>query len=175
MLLSKFDSATLQTTYQEERIDEIIFTAYEKVTKAFSDLQLDFSIKGIPDPKLTLVCSAQLIEIAFVNLFKNAALYSYHPEVSVVIHESPTQLKVRVTNHGAALSTTDQKRIFDAFSRGENASETTGSGLGLRIVKRIMDSHQASVEYKANTQHSAHTFTLRFPKSTIENSDPLPL
>lgn len=175
MLLSKFDSATLQTTYQEERIDEIIFTAYEKVAKAFPDLQLDFSIKGIADPKLTLVCSTQLIEIAFVNLFKNAALYSYHPEVSVVIHESPRQLKVLITNHGAALSSTDQKRIFDAFSRGENAAETTGSGLGLRIVKRIMDSHQASVEYKANTQHSSHTFTLRFPKSTTENSDPLPI
>jgi len=168
MLLSKFDSATLQATYQEERIDEIIFTAYDKVAKTFPNLQLNFSIKGIADPKLTLFCSAQLIEIVFTNLFKNAALYSYNPEVEVVIHESTTWLKVMVTSHGPSLSANDQKRIFDAFSRGENASEITGSGLGLRIVKRIMDSQQASIEYKADTAHSAHIFVLNFPKPAIE-------
>lgn len=166
MLLSKFDSETLQTTYQEERIDEIIFTAYEKVVKAFPKLQLDFSIKGVADPKLTLFCSAQLIEIAFVNLFKNAALYSYHPEVNVVIHESSTQLKVLVSNRGAALGTNDQKRIFDAFSRGENATETIGSGLGLRIVKRIMDSHRATINYQADLTQSRHTFVLIFKESS---------
>ncbi len=166
MLLSKFDSETLQTTYQEERIDEIIFTAYEKVVKAFPKLQLDFSIKGVADPKLTLFCSAQLIEIAFVNLFKNAALYSYHPEVNVVIHESSTQLKVFVSNRGAALGTNDQKRIFDAFSRGENATETIGSGLGLRIVKRIMDSHRATINYQADLTQSRHTFVLIFKESS---------
>lgn len=166
MLLSKFDSETLQTTYQEERIDEIIFTAYEKVAKAFPKLQLDFSIKGVADPKLTLFCSAQLIEIAFVNLFKNAALYSYHPEVNVVIHESSTQLKVFVSNRGAALGTNDQKRIFDAFSRGENATETIGSGLGLRIVKRIMDSHRATINYQADLTQSRHTFVLIFKESS---------
>lgn len=166
MLLSKFDSETLQTTYQEERIDEIIFTAYEKVAKAFPKLQLDFSIKGVADPKLTLFCSAQLIEIAFVNLFKNAALYSYHPEVNVVIHESSTQLKVFVSNRGAALGTNDQKRIFDAFSRGENATETIGSGLGLRIVKRIMDSHHATINYQADLTQSRHTFVLIFKESS---------
>ncbi|RKO69033.1 sensor histidine kinase [Sphingobacterium puteale] len=175
MMLSKFDSATLQTTYQEERIDEIIFIAYEKVVKIFPDLQLDFSIKGVDDPTLSLFCSAQLIEIAFVNLFKNAALYSFHPEVTVVIHESSDQLKVVVSSHGAPLSTNDQKRIFEAFSRGENASEITGSGLGLRIVKRIVDSHQASVEYKADTTHSAHTFVLTFLKSADEDRPPYPL
>ncbi|MDR2269328.1 MAG: HAMP domain-containing histidine kinase [Sphingobacterium sp.] len=166
MLFSKFDSETLQTTYQEERIDEIIFTAYEKVVKAFPKLQLDFSIKGVADPKLTLFCSAQLIEIAFVNLFKNAALYSYHPEVNVVIHESSTQLKVFVSNRGAALGTNDQKRIFDAFSRGENATETIGSGLGLRIVKRIMDSHRATINYQADLTQSRHTFVLIFKESS---------
>ncbi|MGX9247560.1 HAMP domain-containing sensor histidine kinase [Sphingobacterium multivorum] len=162
MLLSKFDSERLKMTYAEERIDEIIFTAYEKVAKVFPDLQLDFSIGGIEDPKLSIFCSAQLIEIAFVNLFKNAALYSDTKEVKVMIVESTWELKVLVSNTGPALSTIDQKRIFDAFSRGENASETTGSGLGLRIVQRIMQSHQATIAYQADLKQSTHTFVLLF-------------
>ncbi|MDQ1149219.1 HAMP domain-containing sensor histidine kinase [Sphingobacterium zeae] len=162
MLLSKFDSERLKMTYKEERIDEIIFMAYEKVAKVFPDLQLDFSISGTEDPKLSIFCSAQLIEIAFVNLFKNAALYSDNREVKVTLIESAQELKVLVSNTGPALSTSDQKRIFDAFSRGENAIETTGSGLGLRIVQRIMQSHHATIEYQANKKHGKHTFVLLF-------------
>ena len=162
MLLSKFDSESLKMTYKEERIDEIIFTAYEKVAKVYPDLQLDFSISGTDDPKLSIFCSAQLIEIAFVNLFKNAALYSDNREVKVTMLESAQELKVLVSNTGPALSTSDQKRIFDAFSRGENASETTGSGLGLRIVQRIMESHHATIEYQADQKQSTHTFVLLF-------------
>lgn len=166
MLLSKFDSETLQMTYSEERIDEIIFTSYEKVVKVFPDLQLDFDISGIEDPKLTIFCSAQLLEIAFINLLKNAALYSYKREVKVAILESTKELQVLVTNQGPPISANDQKRIFDAFSRGENASETTGSGLGLRIVQRIMHFHRATINYQADIKQSRHTFVLRFKKST---------
>ncbi len=162
MLLSKFDSETLKTTYNEERIDEIIFTAYEKIVKVFPDLQMDFSINGNNDPKLVIVCSAQLIEIAFMNLFKNAALYSYTAEVKVTILESTEEIKILISNQGPPLSTIDQKRIFDAFSRGENASETTGSGLGLRIVQRIMQSHQATIAYQADPKKYTHTFILIF-------------
>lgn len=165
MLLSKFDSETLQMTYSEERIDEIIFTSYEKVVKVFPDLQLDFDISGIEDPKLTIFCSAQLLEIAFINLLKNAALYSYKREVKVAILESTKELQVLVTNQGPPISANDQKRIFDAFSRGENASETTGSGLGLRIVQRIMHFHRATINYQADIKQSRHTFVLRFKKS----------
>ncbi|MNT69387.1 Osmolarity sensor protein EnvZ [compost metagenome] len=79
-----------------------------------------------------------------------------------MILESTFELKVLVSNTGPALSTIDQKRIFDAFSRGENASETTGSGLGLRIVQRIMQSHQATIAYQADLKQSTHTFVLLF-------------
>ncbi len=162
MLLSKFDSETLKTTYNEERIDEIIFTAYEKIVKVFPDLQMDFSINGNNDHKLVIVCSAQLIEIAFMNLFKNAALYSYKAEVKVTILESTEEIKILISNQGPTLSTIDQKRIFDAFSRGVNASETTGSGLGLRIVQRIMQSHQATIAYQSDPKKYTHTFILIF-------------
>ncbi|MBO9619158.1 MAG: HAMP domain-containing protein [Niabella sp.] len=164
MLLSKFDKENISSIYESERIDEIIFTAYEQVLKTDPKLLMDFTI--IPevgkDPDLLVSGVRSLLEIVFVNLLKNAAIYSSSPAVIVAINERDTLMEVNVTSHGALISPEEQARIFDPFMRGSNTQNTTGSGLGLRIVKRIIEYHKGQIRY-IPAPPDENTFRVTFP------------
>lgn len=164
MLLSKFDKENISSIYESERIDELIFTAYEQVLKMEPRLLMDFTIipEAGKDPDLLVSGVRSLLEIAFINLLKNAAIYSSSPAVIVTIKEKDTQLEVNVTSHGTLISSEEQARIFDPFIRGSNIQNTTGSGLGLRIVKRIIEYHKGQVQY-IPVPPDENTFRITFP------------
>jgi signal transduction histidine kinase len=91
-----------------------------------------------------------LLLIAFTNLLKNASLYSTNNKASVIIkHTDQKNLVVSINNEGKTLSDEEQKKIFEPFTRGENSIQIQGSGLGLPIVKRILDYHNATILYQS--------------------------
>ncbi len=118
--------------FKEERIDEIIFDAYEVVLKTYPQLYLDFNINENEEPTLAVKGIRSLLEIVFINLFKNAALYSKNTAVSVSIAESENDLRVIIENNGSVIPEEDRNKLFEAFTRGKNSQNITGSGLGLK-------------------------------------------
>jgi signal transduction histidine kinase len=152
LLLSKFTRPELQAKFEKERIDEIIFKASEQVKKMEPAFELDFEIIANETIDNTLEISGvkSLLEIVFINLLKNACIYSFNKKIKVKIEQTkPTELKVIVSNQGNFIPEEERSQLFQPFFRGTNASNTQGSGLGLRITKRILDYHQAGIEYKA--------------------------
>ncbi len=104
-----------------------------------------------------------MLVIVFINLFKNAAVYSDTAEVKVLITETNDSLSVEVISHGNTISEEEQSKLFEAFTRGNNAQNIAGSGLGLRIVKRILEYHDAQIIYSSPSEFM-NTFTLFFKK-----------
>jgi K+-sensing histidine kinase KdpD len=104
-----------------------------------------------------------LLVIVFINLFKNAAVYSDNSEVNVLITETNDNLSVEVLSHGNTIPEDEQTKLFEAFTRGNNAQNIAGSGLGLRIVKRILEYHDADIIY-SSPQEYINKFTLIFKK-----------
>ncbi|MGS0749077.1 HAMP domain-containing sensor histidine kinase [Halpernia sp. GG3] len=137
LILAKFDKENIQSIYQEVRIDEIIFDAYHRVEKNFPNMKMDFQIseKSLETAQLTILGVKSLLEIVFINLFKNAALYGENDSVTVTINESAESLKVDVLSYGKTISIDEQKRLFDSFIRGSNSQNISGSGLGLRLPR----------------------------------------
>ncbi|WP_411898515.1 sensor histidine kinase [Elizabethkingia bruuniana] len=165
MLLTKFDRENIQQIFKEERIDEIIFDAYEVVLKTYPQLYLDFKINENEELTLAVRGIRSLLEIVFINLFKNAVLYSDNSEVSVSIHENDNELRVIMENSGPVISDEDRNKLFEAFIRGKNSQNINGSGLGLKIVQRILEYHQANIYYSADS--NKNIFTLIFPTHSI--------
>ena len=58
------------------------------------------------------------------------------------------------TNEGEVISEEEAAKIFEAFRRGKNSQNISGSGLGLRITKRIMDFHHAEISYSSNNKNN---------------------
>ena len=74
---------------------------------------------------------------------------------------------LRVTNRGAPIPTEQQVSIFDPFVSTNKASSAaptrTGLGLGLFIVREIVNGHDGTVEV-ASTESEGTTFTVRLPR-----------
>ncbi|KUJ50869.1 ATP-binding protein [Chryseobacterium sp. JAH] len=165
LLLTKFDKENIQTIYEEVRIDEVIFESFERVQKSFPNLTMDFLIsENTSDQSFLTIKGVQpLLNIVFINLFKNAAVYSDDSEAKVLITETESQLIVDVVSAGSTISLEEQPKLFDAFMRGHNSQNITGSGLGLRIAKRILEYHNAKIKYNSPEEHT-NKFTVTFNK-----------
>lgn len=165
LLLTKFDKENIQSIYEEVRIDEVIFEAFEAVEKSYPQLKMDFLINedSSENAFLTIKGIQSLLVIVFINLFKNAAVYSDNTEVNVLITETNDNLSIEVISHGNTISEEEQMKLFEAFTRGNNAQNISGSGLGLRIVKRILEYHDADIIY-SSLEDYINKFTLFFKK-----------
>ncbi|WP_027388027.1 ATP-binding protein [Chryseobacterium gregarium] len=163
LLLTKFDKENIQSIYEEVRIDEVIFESFEAVEKSYPNLKMDFLISEntSEDALLTINGIQSLLDIVFINLFKNAAVYSDNMEVDVLITETSEHLIVDVMSHGTTISEEEQPRLFEAFQRGINSQNISGSGLGLRIVKRILEYHGAGIIYTSPADR-VNTFSVVF-------------
>ena len=88
-------------------------------------------------------------------------MYSYEPKAKVEISETLQNIEVTITNEGEVISAEEAAKIFEAFRRGKNSQNISGSGLGLRISKRIMDFHHAEISYSSNNNKN-NIFHLSF-------------
>jgi signal transduction histidine kinase len=112
------------------------------------------------------------IEIALYNVIVNAIKYSYRKtDVEIFWAIERDSFSVSISNYGIGVPSEDRENIFRPFIRAANAIKTPvqGKGLGLYIVRRIMEGHSGSIEL---TQlHTPTVFTLRFPKG-LRNAPP---
>lgn len=165
LLLTKFDKENIQTIYEEVRVDEVIFESFDRLKKSFPKLKMDFSIseKSSEDAFLTISGVQSLLVIVFVNLLKNAAIYSENEEVDILLNENESSITIDVISFGNTIPEKEQPRLFDAFTRGNNSQNISGSGLGLRIVKRILEYHGADILYSSPSEN-LNKFSVIFTK-----------
>lgn len=162
LLLTK-NNQTKPREYEPIRIDEVLYIVFEKITHDFKDISIDFSISEsvaeTPDI-LEVKASSNLLEIAFNNLIKNAYLYSDNKKVQIKICKENNNLVLSIQNTGSRIADKAEDILFKPFKRGENATESKGLGIGLTIVKRILNNFQFSIEYSFSN-HS-HQFLIKF-------------
>ncbi len=96
--------------------------------------------KGTPPP---VRFDEQAILLAVMNLLDNAMKYGEGTPVEVTIEHGKRHVYVRVRDHGPGIPAEHHKRVFERFYRVRNAENTTrGSGIGLSLVKRIVEAHR---------------------------------
>lgn len=85
---------------------------------------------------------AKLLQPVLMNLLTNAIKYSpRRSKVTLELTTEPNQVTFRVKDSGIGISTTDLNQLFEPFHRGKNVGDIPGSGLGLAVVKKLVDIH----------------------------------
>ena len=87
------------------------------------------------------------------NLIENAVKYSGPCEtVDVKLFAKDGKIHLQVADHGIGIADEEKSRIFERFYRvgSEDTRNTKGTGLGLYIVKQVLDKHEASIRVKDN-------------------------
>jgi signal transduction histidine kinase len=110
---------------------------------------------------------AGMMEQVFLNLFSNAIKYSHeNTRIDIVVKSSEQNVAVEVHDQGFGIPREALARIFEKFYRvtdDENVREVTGSGLGLSLVKQIVDMHNGHLEVDSEVGKGS-VFSVIFPK-----------
>ncbi|MFI0435733.1 MAG: ATP-binding protein [Parachlamydiaceae bacterium] len=107
-----------------------------------------------------------LLELAEMNLIENAAKYSNRPaKIKVTLDEDNHDVLIKVADQGLGIPLADQEHIFDRFYTVDKAhsQKMGGSGLGLSIVKTIVEKHFGTIQLESEFGKGS-TFTIRIPK-----------
>ena len=169
LTISRSQSVGLQL--QPERVDLEAFVAgmVRETESLVADHTLEFTVVGAARP---VIIDPNLMKQAIGNLLSNAAKYS--PELSritlTLVYE-PEQVQIRVQDEGIGIPEEDLEDLFDLFHRGRNAAHIPGTGVGLAIVKQVIEAHGGTVEVETTLQQGS-TFTLVLP--AVINEEPRP-
>ncbi|MFN8277152.1 MAG: ATP-binding protein [Chitinophagales bacterium] len=106
----------------------------------------------------------QLMQV-FQNLISNALKYnnSDTPSVSLRVYDEGAKVIIAVADNGVGIPEQERLRVFELFSRVENASGAEGTGIGLSTVKRIMEKLGGAIWVEGNEPQGS-IFKLQFLK-----------
>ena len=138
----------------------------------------EFQRDGLPeDFNLELTIEAGRLDIraeraalsrALWNLLDNAVKYSGAGRaIAVVARKRGQSIEIAVTDRGAGIPVSEQKRIFDKFVRGSTGRDhgIRGTGLGLAMVRHTVKEHRGSIEL-VSAPGKGSTFSLVLPTAT---------
>lgn len=143
------------------------------VEKAVDDLRRLADEAGIqidyeaPDD-LAILCDEDHTERAISNLIENAIKFTPHNgQVSIRAAAQEDTIIIIVKDNGVGIPESIQPKIFQRFFRGQQRGfeYATGTGLGLALVRAIMDNHKGHVWFESR-EGEGTTFYLRFQRAT---------
>jgi signal transduction histidine kinase len=121
-----------------------------QITKCDGNQQI---INAEIEPKIEITGDKFALTSVVTNLIENAIKYSKPCEaVEVKLFAKDGRIHFQVADHGIGIADNEKNRIFDRFYRvgSEDTRNTKGTGLGLYIVKQVLDKHEASIKVKDN-------------------------
>jgi len=125
---------------------------------------------------MPMVGDAKLLFQVFSNVLSNAIKYSPDGGVIAVDAAMTTdEVVVAISDRGIGVPTADLDRLFERYHRGSNVSGIVGTGVGLYLVKMVVDMHGGAVEV-ASEEGDGARFTIRLPlrpTSSIEDGAPI--
>ena len=165
-LISDAMADAFDITIRREPVDVAALVAEVTETNMPSAVNKQQTINVSAPPNFVTMCDADRIREAIDNLVSNAIKYSpIGGKITVGVAHEGANTVIRVTDQGAGLSPEDLGRLFGRFQR-LSAKPTAGessTGLGLSIVKRIIDMHGGHVTAQSPGPGQGATFTVTLP------------
>ncbi|MBR1715975.1 MAG: HAMP domain-containing histidine kinase [Treponema sp.] len=143
------------------------FNLSEQITECLLDFEQIWEDKKISletdiDDSILAKGDSELLSLVWHNLFSNA--FKFTPDggkVSVSLKKSGGLCQIKVSDTGCGMSEETQKHIFEKFYQGDRSHAQKGNGLGLALVKRILDITGGEIEVRSKEgEGSSFTATI---------------
>lgn len=161
--ISKTDHSLIRINKEETELSSFISTAIESMKKIAE--KKNIKLKYLANEKIYAEIDPALMNQVIYNLVENAIKFS-NPDEEVTIHLGKTNLNnpfISVSNKGEYIPPEFYKKIFERFFRMESSHnrDTGGAGLGLSVVKSIVEMHGGEIELESKPEGFT-TFTINF-------------
>lgn len=161
LLLTKYENQEMVTEKSTFSLDEQLRNCLLLFEKEWSEKNLDLQLDLTP---INYYGDQEMLSQVWTNLIANAVKFS-HPAGSLEIRCYPdgSAVKVKIADSGIGMDDETCRHIFEKFYQGDSAHASLGNGLGLSIVKRILDLCGGQITVKSKKDVGT-TFTVKLPQ-----------
>lgn len=149
------------------RVDELLLDVRLDFLKLHHGCNVVMDFNDLPDDVEALVVEGYetLLSIAFRNIIDNGCKFS--ADKTVVIKPYLTEnLCVSFKDNGIGIPDEDRESVFQPFKRGNNARNVSGQGLGLPLIKKVIEIHRGSLVVKSEKNRGTE-FIVSFPCAIV--------
>ncbi|MCI0495560.1 ATP-binding protein, partial [candidate division KSB1 bacterium] len=161
---AKMEERKKQFKFESTDMGQFLREAIAGIQQQVSHQEFEINV-NIATTLPTIAIDRNAISQAITNLLDNAIKYSdLIKTVNVGAFQKDGNLHISVQDFGVGIDKEDMAKIFDRFYRGTNEfiRSKKGSGLGLTLVKQIIQAHHGAIEI-ASEPGKGSTFTIRLP------------
>jgi two-component system, OmpR family, sensor histidine kinase KdpD len=164
---AKLDSSTLAPRRELLQLSDVVDETIHTLDPRRSGKRLRVSC---PHSEMPVLGDRKLISDALVQIVDNAFKYSAPgTPIDIRVEAGVGDSTISVRNQGPAIQASDRERIFERFYRANPLQEgPSGSGLGLSIVRRIVEAHEGRVWFES--QAGMTVFFLALPLARAEHA-----
>lgn len=157
--LTKIESGQTAKNIQKTDINEILKMCVATIKPLA--IQKDVEVSVICEEKVYFNIDPNDLEIIFNNLLSNAVKYNKKGgKITCCVKDRDTFIEVLIQDTGIGISEEDQKKLFQDFFRikNEHTQSIPGSGLGLSIVKKILENYNSSIKLESKLNDGTKVF-----------------
>ena len=160
LLLTKLENQQIVTGYTEYELDEQIRGCVILLEKQWSQKNLEINLELDP---VKIKSNEEMLSHLWINLIDNAIKYTgENGHITITCHETDGKIVFSLSDDGNGMDEYTLKHIFDKFYQGDSSRKTSGNGLGLSIVKRILALCGGEITVDSKINHGT-TFTVKLP------------
>ncbi|MBX4198114.1 GHKL domain-containing protein [Candidatus Parcubacteria bacterium] len=157
----KLDLADTQYSFNSVQIFDIIDNLVGELKTNIQKKHITVNVLRNTVPMLEI--DPDKIRLVFQNLLDNAVKYTMEEgTITIDAHPDNEQVVISITDTGVGIPKDQQADIFNRFYRASNAQHITGSGLGLFLVKKIIEGHGGKVWFES-VESKGSTFYIALP------------
>lgn len=163
------ESGSLQMCSEVLLLSEVVQEVTESMSATFARNQVEFFYEG--DQSVWMKGDRQRLAQMVANLLTNACKHTPSGgKVVVTVDKPSTMVRLQVKDSGAGIDQKDLPYVFERFYRGDRsrARERGGAGLGLTIVKGIVEAHKGMISLDSKVGEGT-TVTILFPAYASES------
>ena len=141
--MTKVENQTILTDISKFNVSEQIRGAILLLENAWAKKDIEFSLEF---DEYEICANEELLKQVWINLIGNAIKFS--PESGVItirITDEQERYVISVANSGDEIPVGSREKIFDKFYQVDESHSTEGNGIGLAIVKRVVELHEGEV------------------------------
>ena len=145
--LSKLESQEIVFNKSEYDLDEQMRNVILLLEPKWYEKNISFDIEM---EKISLHANEDLMQQVWINLLNNAITYS-HPKgvIHIKVYNEEEQAVIVIRDEGIGMDEYTKERMFEKFFKGNSSLSKEGTGLGLALVKRIIDLHHGTIEVES--------------------------
>ena len=159
---SQIQSGRLKLEYSKFDINQIVRDAAERFTPEMkkANCSVILNLEGCVEGEWDLL----RVEQVLINLLSNGMKYAPGKPITISVTSETEKVWIRINDQGPGIAPLDRERIFQRFERSQETRDVPGLGLGLYVVRQIVDTHGGTILVNSEMGVGS-TFVVSLPRS----------